>query len=47
MKHKVLLVDDGNESLLRSLSNSFSAEAYEVVLADGVQQVIEPRIESA
>lgn len=41
MKHKVLLVDDDNESLLRSLGNSFSGESYEVVLAEDVEQAIE------
>jgi DNA-binding NtrC family response regulator len=41
MKHKVLLVHDDDESLLRSLGNSFSAEAFEVVLAEGVQRAIE------
>jgi DNA-binding NtrC family response regulator len=37
MKQKVLLVDDHNESLLRSLRHSLSWETYEVVLAENVQ----------
>ena len=41
MKHKVLLVHDDDESLLRSLGNSFSAETYELVLAESVQEAIE------
>jgi DNA-binding NtrC family response regulator len=40
MKHKVLLVDDDNESLLHSLRNSLSWETYEVVLAENVQHAI-------
>ena len=41
MKHKVLLLDDNNESLLRSLGNSFSAETYEVVLGENALEAIE------
>jgi len=41
MKQKVLLVDDDNESLLRSLRHSLSSESYEVVLAQNVQDAIE------
>lgn len=41
MKRKVLLLDDNNESLLRSLGNSFSAETYEVVLAESAQEAID------
>ena len=37
MKQKVLLVDDGNESLLPSWRHSLSLETYEVVLAKSVQ----------
>lgn len=40
MKHKVLLVDDDNESLLRSLRDSVSSETYEVVRAENVQHAI-------
>ena len=40
MKQKVLLVDDDNESLLRSLRDSLSSETYQVVLAENVQQAI-------
>jgi len=40
MKQKVLLVDDDNESLLRSLRHSLSSETYEVVLAENVQAAI-------
>jgi DNA-binding NtrC family response regulator len=36
MKQKVLLVDDGNASLLLSLRDSLSLETYEVVLAESV-----------
>lgn len=41
MKPKVLLVDDDNESLLRSFANSFLAETYEVVVAESAQEAIE------
>lgn len=41
MKHKVLLLDDNNESILPSLGNSFSAETYEVVLGENAQKAIE------
>ncbi len=40
MKQKVLLVDDDNESLLRSLRHSLSWETYEVILAENVQDAI-------
>jgi DNA-binding NtrC family response regulator len=40
MKHKVLLVDGDNESLLRSLRDSVSSETYEVVRAENVQHAI-------
>jgi DNA-binding NtrC family response regulator len=40
MKQKVLLVDDDNESLLRSWRHSLSVERYEVVLAENVQHAI-------
>ena len=40
MKQKVLLVDDDNESLLRSLRHSLSLETYEVVRAGTVQEGI-------
>lgn len=41
MKHKLLLVSDDSESLLRSLGNAFSAETHAVVLAESVQQAVE------
>ena len=37
---KVLLVDDDNQSLLRSLRRSLSSETYEVILAENVQHAI-------
>ena len=40
MKQKVLLVDDDNESLLRSLRHSLPWETYEVILAENVQDAI-------
>jgi DNA-binding NtrC family response regulator len=40
MKQRVLLVDDDNESLFRSLRHSLSSETYEVVLAENVQHAI-------
>jgi len=40
MKQKVLLVDDDNKSLLRSLRDSVSSETYEIVLAKNVQHAI-------
>ena len=40
MKQKVLLVDDDNESLLRSLRDSLSSETYQVVLAENVHHAI-------
>ena len=41
MKHKVLLVRDDSESLLRSLGNLFSQETYAVVLAESAQEAIQ------
>lgn len=38
LKQKVLLVNDGNESLLPSWRHSLSSEMYEVVVAENVQQ---------
>ena len=40
MKQKMLLVDDDNKSLLRSLRHSLSLETYEVVPAVDVQHAI-------
>jgi len=40
MKQKVLLLDDDNESLLRSLPYSLLSETYEVVLVKNIQQAI-------
>ena len=40
MKHKVLLVDGDNESLLHSLRHSLASETYEVVRAENVQHAI-------
>ena len=40
MKHKVLLLDGDNESLLHSLRHSLASETYEVVRAENVQHAI-------
>jgi DNA-binding NtrC family response regulator len=40
MKQKVLLVDEGNKSLLRSWRHSLASETYEVVLTENVQYAI-------
>lgn len=37
MKQKVLLLDDGNESLIPLLRHSLSLEAYELVPAESIQ----------
>lgn len=41
MKHKLLLMHDDDESLLRSLANSFRAEGFEVVLVESAQEAVE------
>lgn len=40
MERKVLLMHDDNESFLRSVGNSFSAETCEMILAENVQEAI-------
>ncbi len=41
MKHKVLLLDDEDESVIRGLRHSLSSEKWEVVLAESMHETIE------